>query len=491
MPLLGPKVGFGPRWLQPWLKKLKKCSELSVDNCPEGATDGCCVVVPCEYCLHLVFTASGQEHWGSASWTGQTWRGAVNGIEWEGYWRKYAGACQWRVLYGGAEVDVENCQIQIPGKSYNCSPLPPEQNYGAGVSCRDSSGSAEVSVGGYAAVLTWTVQRDLPLPYAKEFGCSDFFCGACECTCETLCATVTTAAPGCRTCKGSLPHVSYCEGSPVLWIGTVVCETKTYNLSVSLSRGPYEECLLTMTVNGDTMKAYAISSCTGISATWTLYDGTLITVECMKCSCDREAGCKTGCCWPLVFPPEYPCGHLVSINGVLSAPCPGFYPKDVLFNLQQPVLEKGTCGPCGVYPADVLTGFEGQRPSLMADPVTGYCAMTPCSMNICLYLECDPLGSPGYLGQCCGSFRLWIGTPERMVGDVGDYPGNDPITVDCQHWFKVSPDSCACLPGNAGAMLKFTFSLNGVCADKVVGGPCDGEPLCCKLFCAGPFTLTI
>lgn len=80
------------------------------------------------------------------------------------------------------------------------------------------------------------------------------------------------------------------------WQGSVA----GYDLSLSLARGSYGECLLIASVDGYEQPPVEVTGCKDMSASITLDDGNVIQVSCKICSC-RECPCIC-CpdCWALV-----------------------------------------------------------------------------------------------------------------------------------------------------------------------------------------------
>lgn len=463
MPLLGPKIGFGPRWLQP--SKLQKCAELTVPACDTGPTDGCCVVIPCTYCLQLV-SPTGAKFYGTAHWNGTTWHGFVNGQEFTAYWEKYGAACEFAVVFNDVEIYRETCYA---------------------ISCRDASASDTVTIDGYVWSLTWTKVEQRPLPYVTDSdGCTDHFCGDCECTCQNLCYTITTPAPDCIACTGPLPDLNNnCYGP--LWQTTANCGTKSYEISLTLSRDGYGKCQFGGFVNGEDLAEVEITDCKSIGGQWVLYDGAILTVTCEPCACDSVASsCSEGCCFPYVVNYDFPCGYFIDMPYSISAAvgC-NLNGATGVFRDPGPAYRKGICGPCGQFP-----GSEQQADGQRRYELIPTCELTPCGFPICLWLQCDNDAETPYgIDSCAGKMRLWIGTYSPLVGDVGDRP---PYSENqgCTSWIKVSPSSGACLPGTAGFAGVFNVNLVVDCKTFFTTGPCIGLPTCCEPFCTS-FTLTI
>jgi len=266
---------------------LKKCSERTGNSCDLTETDGCCAVTACEYCLELdiygedpVFSES------PATFTGSGWAGSVGGYSFFGYWERniYTDECEFIVLFDGEEIYRKSCY--------------------QGQSCRDSSDSAEVTIGYDDAILYWSKVTPLPLPHIidPDTGCKTWFCGECDCSCETLCATITE--PYGDVYKGELDNVAYeCEG-PV-WAGYI----GHYNLQLTLARDIYGQCILEVNVDGEELDPVYVTGCKNLSAIIELNDGTVISVKCKICSC--ESLYNSLCCPEPLGPVVYVTGGLI------------------------------------------------------------------------------------------------------------------------------------------------------------------------------------
>jgi hypothetical protein len=253
------------RWLRNGPNKLKKCSERRTDSC-STETDGCCSVIACTYCLE--FAGYEGTRFGQAEFPedGTGWEGTIAGAAFFGSWERNEDAeCEFVVTLDGEEVYRKSCY--------------------EGQSCRDSSDSAEVTIGYADGTLTWTKQdfRPLPLVNDPQTGCRTWFCGDCHCTCEVLCASVTE--PDGRVIRGELPDVSYSDCEGPVWAGMV----GEYELSVELGRDEEDgSCIARVTTNGEESEWVEAAGCQSMSATWTLYDGTEIAVVCKGCDCNTD-----------------------------------------------------------------------------------------------------------------------------------------------------------------------------------------------------------
>jgi hypothetical protein len=173
------------------------------------------------------------------------------------------GECEYIVTLDGEEVYRATCY--------------------EGASCRDPAGDVAVSTAYLEGTLRWSKHepRELQLIDDPDTGCRDFFCGTCRCTCDCLCVTITE--PDGNIIQGELCTASYpCD--PPVWEGTL----GYYDLSIALGRDEYTaECIISLTANGEEPDPVFVTGCADMSASVTLYDGTVISVVCKQCSCDE------------------------------------------------------------------------------------------------------------------------------------------------------------------------------------------------------------
>ena len=66
--------------------QLRKCSERRSDSCDPLETDGCCAVIPCDYCLEFE-TYDGIQY-GTASFSSSGWAGTIAGAAFFGFWER-------------------------------------------------------------------------------------------------------------------------------------------------------------------------------------------------------------------------------------------------------------------------------------------------------------------------------------------------------------------------------------------------------------------
>lgn len=440
---------------------LKKCSEFVSPACNPVPTDGCCAVIPCSYCLMWV-PDSGNTVYGTAAFSGTSWTGTVASAAFVGYWERgyNSGECEFVVTINGTEIYRVDC-------------------YG-GQSCRDSSDSVVTTIYAVPGTLTWTKVLHRPLEYVSDYetNCLRHFCGSCECACLTLCATLI--GPDCCQVRFQMHDVNYqCEGPE--WYGSDYCGSTPYAVTIRITARDYDDaCMLSGEVNGEALDEVELSSCIGWTYTWTLYDGTSIRVVCDDCNCENVDNCTGGCCWPRETSALYPCGVNVAVPYEISAPGCDLNGATGAFTPVS-IDSQGSCGSCGASPPLEIGPTNGVLK--VEVPGFGYCWDTPCGMELYMILECDDSETAGYLDSCCGKFRLWIGTNERMAGWDGTSPqGGDPSI----YWIKFAPSSCSCEPLAA----IFDVTLTPDCPTTYTDGPCVGQPTCCDPICSS-FTVTI
>ena len=455
--------GLGPKWWQVPGNKLKKCSERKSDSCDPTETDGCCAIIPCTYCLE--FEIYGQNtQYGIAEFSATGWSGTVGGYSFVAFWERgyYSEVCEFVVIFDGEEVYRKTCY--------------------EGPKCRDASDEVGVTVG-YPnpedGILRWAKLEPLSLPYRIDeyTGCKTWFCGECECTCECLCVEIVNSY-GFPAARGEICASGYeCEAP--FWSGSV----GAYEISVGLSRDIYGDCVLTGSVDGQDIGEVPVSGCKNLSAVIVLDDGTEITLACKVCFCDRGS-CSEGCCVPYHIEPLYPDGVLDPIPFCVTSSCLDLDGECGVFTPLDPTSSaRGTCGFCATYIAEWVGLIPGEFPTFLEDPAhPGQCKMSPCSVAVCMVLECNR-DADAIAGQnaCSSKMRLWLGTSVPQVDDVGDKPGYE--AAGCAYWKEISPTMSECAEEGAGFLAEFPVSFSVVCS-KVVGGICDGKDNCCQVACS-------
>ncbi len=432
--------------------RLKPCSERMVDVCDIETADGCCGVIPCKLCLEWETYNDGIAY-GSAEFGGSSWTGTVGGHSFVSYWeRNYeSGECEYIVTLDDEEVYRATCY--------------------EGASCRNPSGEVAVSTAYLEGTLRWSKHepRELALIDNPDTGCRDFFCGTCRCSCECLCVTITS--PYGLADRGEICDVAY-DCDPPLWSGSV----GGYSLEIALGRDQYGECIITPTVDGVELDAVSVAGCDDMSANFTLADGSVVVVRCKQCSCELGE-CVVGCCWPITYDdPLYPGGALADmpfdLDGCAAATLSGTFRP-----FEPGTLTSGSCGPCGSYRGD----WAGVVVGTLKIESGENCMDTPCSVAICLVLECVTDDEDNGLEECCSHMRLWVGATEPLVGADPDGPPAELVIGGCDSWLKITPTTCAC-DGQNGVSAVFDISL-ALVRDNYTTGPCAGQPIGCQITC--------
>lgn len=474
--MLGPQIGMGPIWLQGG--RFKKCDELTIDSCDTTITDGCCVVIPCALCL--VWRVYGEDdRFGKAAFDPafNKYHGTVAGAEFFAYWQKNeSGICELKVEFDGIEVATLTCDD---------------------VSCRSPEGSVETSLDYVDGTLEWTVQTKRPINYIKtDDGCTDFFCGTCECTCEELCVTIkaTTSDPAevfFLEGKDVIPLISYtCDGPE--WLGSVETTlgalTESIEVYVYLYRDSYTgECWMTGEARGQELTPRRILYCAGFEERFELYDGSIVTIRCKECDCN-DRPCEF-CCLPMDFSqPEYPGGVLTGIPYSISGCDIDEYHSEGSF-----VTSPGNL-PCTDNAIYYGPTWSTPSQTMYVDGVAadGSCATTPCFNTFRLLLECtDRFLEPGD-DDGCDRLWLWVGSANPQVGDIGEEPPDAGGFGGIVSWVRYRAESCTC-DDVGGVAAAWSFDITIDCSENPFGseyGPCAGVRLsCCEYTCSGTVTI--
>lgn len=265
-----------PRYLKrKYSTRLKPCQERTVTACDTVPADGCCGVIPCKLCLEWqVYMEDSQ--YGSAEFDTSSWVGTLAGMSFVAYWeRNHDDECEFVVELDGEEVYRATCY--------------------EGASCRNPGGEVDVSTEYIEGTLIWSTfePRELHVVVDPDTGCNDFFCGECRCSCECLCVTISEYGGDIIT--GELCDVAYFCDAPT-WAGTI----GYYDLSLTLGRDQYGECILTPTVDGVELEPVDAAGCGSMSATFTDEAGNVFEVTCKECACvpSNEPCCPDRQVWP-------------------------------------------------------------------------------------------------------------------------------------------------------------------------------------------------
>lgn len=266
--------------------RLKPCQERTVATCDAVPADQCCGVIPCGLCIEWETAYDIAQS--SATFSTSSWTGTVGGISFASYWeRNESGECEYVVIFGGYEVYRANCY--------------------EGASCRNPAGEVETTVGTETGTLSWSVYepRELELIDDPETGCRDFLCDSCRCSCDCLCVVITEY--GGDVIRGEICDIAYsCD--PPTWAGAV----GYYELSLTLGRDQYGNCIITPTVDGVEMDAVAAPGCGSMAATITTPGGDTIQVDCKRCSCEQATPedvcnpCPPGTIYPWAVTVTFP-----------------------------------------------------------------------------------------------------------------------------------------------------------------------------------------
>lgn len=476
--MLGPQNGMGPVWLQDG--RFRKCDEFHAGPCDPVKTDTCCAVVPCTYCLEWIGYDPDETKYAVAEFDTDAWIASIDDRNFTAYWERdaYTGVCEFVAKIDDLEIARLDCN---------------ETN------CRDSSYTVtfqlDLDYGVIQTVqLTWTKYELLPLPYIKtDEGCTDFFCGDCECTCNTLCALVNATINDYQDLffmegADELPLVSYpCDGPA--WEGDVLVTlgalSEVVPIAVHLYRDPYDGlCWITGVARGEILDPQRVYDCKQVSGSWQLEDGTYVGVRCKGCTCESRR-CEW-CCLPMDFSqPQYPagvvkgipyyieCGDMVLEGSFQTSPSNLPCQTEVFFY-----------GP-EYNPGSQFMNVEGVKPD-------GSCASTPCTNTFRFLLECtERYVTPGD-DTGCDRLWLWVGSRNPIVGDVGEQPPNSGGFPGVISWYRIRATSCSCDEAEGIAAI-FYFDITVDCSDNPTGlpyGPCEGITLdCCYHNCSGSVSL--
>lgn len=442
--MLGPQIGFGPVFLQKPLTKFKRCDEFHTQPCDVAPTDQCCSVIPCTYCLLLI--SYGSEFYGTATFNETAWEGDVGGLGVRLYWqRNEYNECKFVVEVNGTVVERVPCS---DGK------------------CRDASGSVVLSDG---SELHWDRREQRPLPYVKsQDGCTDHFCGNCECTCRELCVRIDSAIATLYLDE----YLTDCEG-PV-WFGDLLHDAENLYIELQLVRDEYSGgCLLEGSINGSLLTPEVIDDCSNISVTFATPFGDLI-VTCKVCECEPD-GCTAGCCFP--YEENFPCGYpeelgrrLKVIRWTLSAPnCPEL---DGLTGTLSPETtcphsSIGPCGNCVCYVNDAhgTTAILGTAYVDNGDS----CGATPCGfVSICFNITCNPRESSAEgisIDDCCSRIKLLV-LVQGSTNVIGGNPVDFTRPNECVDAGDGLVNFIGCA-GNPGQTLLYLDPVLCSCQDEL------------------------
>lgn len=309
--------------------------------------------MPCRLCLEWETYADGIAY-GSAEFDTSSWTGTVGGGSFVAYWeRNYeTNECEFVVTFDDDEVYRATCY--------------------EGASCRNPAGEVSASIGYEEGTLRWSVYepRELALIDDPETGCRDFFCGTCRCTCDCLCVTITE--PDGNIIQGELCTASYPCDAPV-WEGTL----GYYDLSIALGRDEHTaECIISLTANGEEPEPVFVTGCADMSASVTLYDGTIISVACKLCSCEETPPIIGNCIC------GRPMGPTLKVIWSSGNGTHGDAPREFVINygmIDEPTI------PCSPWSPGPFPGYRGTVSGNFPIPQGG---SQPDSLDVILVCEC-------------------------------------------------------------------------------------------------------
>ena len=273
MSTVGAMIGMGPVTYQG--PGISKCDEKIIDAC--NTPTRCCAVVACTYCLEWREYGEDPQYGTATTDDSGNLSGEIAGFLFEAIWQRneYSNDCELGLWIDGETVGV----LPLCGVLDGCNDVSSELTY----QVRDSYGNATRE-----GTLIWQKKTLKPLPYRKdENGCTQKFCGNCDCTCKALCVDVREVVYSdfIDTYRGVLPDTSgNCE-APV-WAGTI----GKFTISLALSRDEYDNCVVIATANGE-QASVIVDACDSLSGTVELYDGSSFTFRCNDClNCEDEPG---------------------------------------------------------------------------------------------------------------------------------------------------------------------------------------------------------
>lgn len=327
------------------------------------------------------------------------------------------GICEFVVEFDGVEVFRKTCY--------------------EGPTCRDASDSADVQVDYELGTLRWTKEEFRPLEYRidPETGCTIYYCGDCECTCEALCAVIKEA-DGTEVFNGTLPDTAY-DCDPPLWSGII----GDYSISLSLGYDTYNRCVIASEIDGVERDAVLASGCKQLSAIIPLPGYRTLEVECKECACD--------------LPPEP--GICICGRSLGSAPTLRFASANAMGTIHTITLTYSDNISDGLVCAPVMPcqGYVGRFDGTLALPMGGsrtegidfrlVCSLD-CS-GYCLYWRYDSRfiegwcrnSSPGSVDCSCPATIIYPADNSSVVFDCTI----DPWSYQIPEWvIEEDPTNC-------------------------------------------------
>jgi hypothetical protein len=410
---VGAMIGMGPVTYQG--PGISKCDEKIIDAC--NTPTRCCAVVACTYCLEWREYGEDPQYGTATTDDSGNLSGEIAGFLFEAIWQRneYTNDCELGLWIDGETVGV----LPLCGVLDGCNDVSSELTY----QVRDSYGNATRE-----GTLIWQKKTLKPLPYRKdENGCTQKFCGNCDCTCKALCVTVTIVGEyigldddlTCTTTLSGTPYDDTCQG-PV-WEGVVVCGTSERTLAFAMIADPYTgDCVFSAAVDG-VPYSFPMTECDGIDFRIELEDNTFIDVRCKDQCEDCESQCPDDACLCETISPAVACGSLVEAYEP-GDPCAdggvGVSFGNAITVLEQPWVNgvdqafgSGSGGgnitiPCGLFPVD-LPGVLVRRsadPNAPQAEGVDYSIVEPCDYYYVLYNEDGTLNTIVYeYSMCCSA----------------------------------------------------------------------------------------
>lgn len=362
---------MGPNYWKKRSTGLKKCAEFSLGNsCPEPVFEDCCKIIACSYCLELTMYGEDTQY-SVAEFSDTGYVGTIGGLSFELFVRRneYTNVCESVVLLDGIEVYVKSCDD--------------------GMSCRDLSDQADVTIDYEVGTLQWTKIEFRNLEHILDpvTKCPTWFCGNCECTCEELCYTMSNLEL--ETSSGTMPQLSYNECDGPTWGVTFTLGSEEYTIYAELVRDEETgSCILQVRLNGEDVDPVPIEDCKAISASWNLYGGGSFGISCKTCGCNP----RTGCC------PNLPSTLYATIDlTATTTPMPGICPTIRLYGTIQ--MDLSVDGETAIWQS-VSTPIDGDSCGVLADPRPEFYAIASCGpTGISLSIGTNESATAGVIWQ--------------------------------------------------------------------------------------------
>lgn len=312
------------------------------------------------------------------------------------------GLCEFVVNFDGEEVYRKSCY--------------------EGQSCRDSSDSAEASIGYETGTLRWEKYEARPLPTVVDpiTGCRVHFCGTCHCTTRCLCVAINTAIVegyGSTQYAGEICDITYsdCEGPN--WSGTV----GGIAIDLQLDADEYDgSCFVHGTIAGESVSQSISSDCSAINLTFTLEDGATVQITSKECACAED---EPGIC--------------MCNRGFGQSPTIAFASANAMSTIHTVTLSYSANIDDGLVCTPIMPcqGYTGRFEGVLALPMGGSAFdgidfRLVCSLECggyCLYFRYDSRTSPGWCRSDTSAFDCVC--PATIVYEANTNMGF-PCTID-------------------------------------------------------------